>query len=350
MESNKLTISVIVPVYNTELYLHRCIDSILSQTFTDFELLLINDGSTDRSGEICDEYAAKDSRIKVFHKENGGVSSARNMGLDEARGEWVAFVDADDYWYADNVLEQLLDIVKQNDLDIVRGEYKAVDWEGNSLFYRPVSKRRMKYINRILNSYEFLEYAIQGEFFLWLCLFKRKYIKDLRFEVGRVFLEDMQFLSKLMIGDSRCMYVPDVRFYAYRKIETSASNNASLERLRNSFDMCNCLDRYAQQAKGIELRRYFQCRSVMMYYWTLETIAQDPYFTSRRQIITLLQLDALWRTTFRRMWKYGIWNKSFPFIMVPSIYGVRGMRIRKKMKASVYSIKEELYRRNKFTR
>lgn len=90
-------ISVIVPVYNTEKYLHRCIDSILAQTFTDFELLLIDDGSKDNSGTICDEYAAKDSRVRVFHKENGGVSSARNLGLDNAKGEWISFVDSDDY-------------------------------------------------------------------------------------------------------------------------------------------------------------------------------------------------------------------------------------------------------------
>ena len=90
-------ISVIVPVYNTEKYLRRCIDSILSQTFTDFELLLIDDGSKDSSGAICDEYAAKDNRVRVFHKENGGVSSARNLGLDNATGEWIAFVDSDDY-------------------------------------------------------------------------------------------------------------------------------------------------------------------------------------------------------------------------------------------------------------
>lgn len=89
-------VSVIVPVYKVEQYLPRCIDSILAQTFTDFELLLIDDGSPDNSGKICDEYADKDSRIRVFHKENGGVSSARNVGLDNAQGEWIAFVDADD--------------------------------------------------------------------------------------------------------------------------------------------------------------------------------------------------------------------------------------------------------------
>lgn len=90
-------ISVIVPVYDTEKYLRRCIDSILAQTFTDFELLLIDDGSKDSSGAICDEYAAKDSRVRVFHKENGGVSSARNVGLDNMRGEWVTFADSDDW-------------------------------------------------------------------------------------------------------------------------------------------------------------------------------------------------------------------------------------------------------------
>ena len=94
---NSPKISVIVPVYKAEAYLHRCVDSLLAQTFQDFEVLLIDDGSPDRSGEICDEYAQKDSRIRVFHKENGGVSSARNLGLDNARGEWVTFVDSDDY-------------------------------------------------------------------------------------------------------------------------------------------------------------------------------------------------------------------------------------------------------------
>jgi len=90
-------ISVIVPVYNAEKSLPRCIDSILSQTFSDFELLLIDDGSTDGSGRICDEYADKDGRIRGFHKENGGVGSARNVGLDNARGEWITFVDSDDW-------------------------------------------------------------------------------------------------------------------------------------------------------------------------------------------------------------------------------------------------------------
>ena len=90
-------ISVIVPVYKVEAYLHRCVDSILAQTFQDFEVLLVDDGSPDRSGEICDEYAKKDKRVRVFHKENGGVSSARNLGIQKANSQYICFVDSDDF-------------------------------------------------------------------------------------------------------------------------------------------------------------------------------------------------------------------------------------------------------------
>lgn len=111
---NNPKISVIVPVYNVEKYLRRCVDSILAQTFTDFELLLIDDGSTDKSGKICDEYEEKNERVYVFHKLNGGVSSARNLGLDKAKGEWITFIDADDYVsgdYFDSIVDQSTDLI-----------------------------------------------------------------------------------------------------------------------------------------------------------------------------------------------------------------------------------------------
>lgn len=117
-------ISVIVPVYNTEKYLRRCINSILAQTFTDFELLLIDDGSKDRSSEICDEYAKKDERIKVFHKENGGVSSARNLGLDNAIGEWVCFADSDDIM-SESYVQNLVKAIR-NDNSLVLSNYKPI--------------------------------------------------------------------------------------------------------------------------------------------------------------------------------------------------------------------------------
>ena len=115
-------ISIIVPIYKAEQYIHRCVDSILAQNYTDFELLLIDDGSPDRCGAICDEYAAKDSRVRVFHKENGGVSSARNLGLDNAQGEWITFIDADDYVHP-NFLSSLY---SQHDADLIVGSFQIV--------------------------------------------------------------------------------------------------------------------------------------------------------------------------------------------------------------------------------
>ena len=117
-------ISVIVPVYNAEKWLHCCIDSVLAQTYTDFELLLVDDGSTDRSGKICDEYESIDSRVKVFHKKNGGVSSARNFGIINCIGDSLTFIDSDD-WVTNEYLEN---IVSHEKYDLVISYYKAVGW------------------------------------------------------------------------------------------------------------------------------------------------------------------------------------------------------------------------------
>lgn len=111
-------LSIIVPVYKVEQYLHKCLDSILSQTFTDFELILIDDGSPDRCGEICDEYAAKDDRIIVIHQKNRGVSAARNAGLDIARGEYIGFVDSDD-WIEPEMYDSMLAATKEKKIDVV---------------------------------------------------------------------------------------------------------------------------------------------------------------------------------------------------------------------------------------
>ena len=125
LESNQAPkVSVIVPVYKVEKYLPECIESILAQTFTDFELILVDDGSPDNSGKICDDYAARDSRIRVFHKENGGVSSARNLGLDNARGEWIAFVDSDD-WIDTNMLQKMIAVAMLG-TDLVISGYHTV--------------------------------------------------------------------------------------------------------------------------------------------------------------------------------------------------------------------------------
>ena len=120
--NNEPKISVIVPVYKAEAYLERCINSLLVQTFADFEVLLVDDGSPDDSGKICDEYAAKDNRVKVYHKENGGVSSARQCGIDNARGEYTIHVDPDD-WVEMGMLKELYEKAKEDDVDMVLCDY-----------------------------------------------------------------------------------------------------------------------------------------------------------------------------------------------------------------------------------
>lgn len=139
-----ISVSIIVPVYNAEKYLRRCIDSILSQSFEHFELLLVDDGSTDSSGVICDEYATKDNRVRVFHKTNGGVSSARNLGIVKSCGEWVAFVDADD-----RLLKDALNILMNKSAsgtDLVICGYEIYNEDGELIFTTDIEAQE-KFIN-----------------------------------------------------------------------------------------------------------------------------------------------------------------------------------------------------------
>ena len=147
-----MEISVVVPVYNVEPYLCRCIDSILHQTFSNFEVLLIDDGSTDRSGEICDQYTAVDQRVRVCHKSNGGLSDARNVGISMARGDYILFVDSDDYLEPD-ALEDLSGGIGER-ADIVLGGYKKVMGDQ----YMTFSRSGTEY-NRVYSANEYLKKA-----------------------------------------------------------------------------------------------------------------------------------------------------------------------------------------------
>ena len=188
-------ISVIVPVYKAEKYLHRCVDSILAQTFTDFELILVNDGSPDNSGAICDEYAQKDNRVRVFHKENGGVSSARNLGLDNAQGEYITFCDADDYVTPDWLMAYSNAMMDNTDLAI-QG-YNIIDCDKNIIKHLPSQKgntfeAKQKLIISLMRQ------EVYG--YLWIKLFRRQLIEqnNIRFDIKSAFREDAQFFSKYL--------------------------------------------------------------------------------------------------------------------------------------------------------
>lgn len=285
-------VSIIVPVYNVEKYIEQCIKSVLSQSYINWELLLINDGSVDESGKICDYYQGQDHRIKVVHKTNTGVSDSRNVGLDHAKGKYIIFLDSDDYWYDNAFLEQLITLAEVYQLDIIRGEYKAVDENGKDLFRRKLSEKKLSIVNDVIDSVSFLKYAIDGEFFLVLSLFKRDAISTLRLNIGQIFLEDMRFYSMLLMSPMKCMYVP-ISFYAYRKNISSASNRINYKKLSDSFEMCNFFHCCALKHISQGLKEYFNYYSVMMYKWTLETLSLDDYYNDRGYLVDLLSLEDL---------------------------------------------------------
>lgn len=207
-------VSVIIPVYNAEKYLRECIDSVLAQTFVDFEVLLINDGSTDGSGKICDEYAKKDKRIKVFHQENGGVSSARNLGLDNAKGEWITFVDSDD-WIGENYFKCLSDSFNEK-VDLIFLNYTKTNNTKNVVF--PI---KTLYKNHFLKLY-----TIHPHFFSpWAKFFKRKIIVNnhLRFDEKLDYGEDNIFNCEFLIY-TNYIYLYGQQFYYQRVVEDSLSS------------------------------------------------------------------------------------------------------------------------------
>lgn len=206
MPSSK--ISIIIPIYNAEKYLVRCLDSILAQTFTDYELLLIDDGSKDSSGKICDEYAEKYSRIRVFHKSNGGASSARNVGLDNACGEWIAFADADDYvspnWLSVFINIDECDLKTQGiitDKPFLKnlGLKYAFEYEGNACGFL---KRA---------------FPIRIVGYLFCKLFRASIIKDnaIRFDESVRYLEDELFVVSYLKHCNKIVSVNKTSYYYF---------------------------------------------------------------------------------------------------------------------------------------
>lgn len=184
-------ISVIVPVYKVEQYLDRCIQSILNQSYQNFELLLVDDGSPDSSPEICDSYLSKDKRVRVYHKKNGGLSSARNYGLDHCFGQYIAFIDSDDFVAVDYLMN-MMRAVSEGDYDIVQCKYKEVPCTSK------LNHERITLKTEEINAIDKIE-AINGRKYKvasWLCLYKRHLFDETRYTEG-IINEDDDIYYKL---------------------------------------------------------------------------------------------------------------------------------------------------------
>lgn len=217
-------ISVIVPVYNVELYLSYCIESILSQSYMDFELLLIDDGSTDSSSLICDKYAAEDSRIKVVHNDNQGVSYSRNVGLKLAKGEYIAFCDADDC-YKKDFLFKMFDAMNCCNYDLVICNYSYLT---GSVEHQVISGASGETDKNEVYRRIFIDNTIGG--FVWNKLFRKELIEGLFFEEDMQICEDTFFVCKLLKKIEKIFYINEP-LYLYRLREGSAISN-----MKNMFD------------------------------------------------------------------------------------------------------------------
>lgn len=212
-----MKVSVIIPVYNAEKYLSKCIDSILNQTLSDLELILVDDGSPDNSGAICDEYAIKDSRVKVFHQKNGGVCSARNKGLSMATGEYISFVDSDDYLEC-NALEELYNDIITHNADVSCGLMVGDSNQG-------VSNLKNGVYEVWSGSDAIKEALLDNRFTYSSCakLYKRALLNDIRFEEGRKIHEDSFFNFSVFLRKPTVV-VRNIGIYNYVNNSESASH------------------------------------------------------------------------------------------------------------------------------
>ncbi|MBO7508696.1 MAG: glycosyltransferase [Alphaproteobacteria bacterium] len=246
-------ISVIVPVYNAEKYLARCMDSLCKQTFADFEVICVNDGSTDKSRDILSEYVAHDSRFVVFDKSNAGVSAARNDGIAKARGEYIHFLDADDF-IDDDYYQKMYDAAAMAECDIVASGFVT----------------NTKYARDLKYSCDFVKHTLFGKLrwtyaftdgFVWRYLFRREFIRDnnLRFDTNMISQEDAIFVLNAIVVANAVVFVSET-FYHYMFNSESALHSGDAAHHK----------KVKQQYKiGKKFRRDFALRQGVYLLWLL---------------------------------------------------------------------------------
>ncbi len=261
-------ISIIVPVYNAEKYLRECIESILCQTYKTFELVLVDDGSSDNSGKICDEYATRDERIKVIHKENGGVSSVRNLGIEVSNGEYITFIDSDDF-VDEKYLELMHNRILETNSDMCFCHFDRFD-ETSFVEYKEKIPDKMD-VN--FSDPDFVEFAcwffkLKNNVFGSSCrvLYKRFCIENVRFNPKIKISEDLIFVLNAILNSKSICSIPNV-FYHYRINSSSASGTYKKDFLVSQLELKNELDSIfecfeSKMSKSISTQYY----SLLCYY------------------------------------------------------------------------------------
>ncbi|MEH7495309.1 glycosyltransferase family 2 protein, partial [Neobacillus niacini] len=262
------SISVIIPVYNVEKYLRRCVDSVLNQSFQDFEIILIDDGSTDKSGQICDEYVKKDKRIKAIHKKNARVSAARNDGIKMAKGKYISFIDSDD-WIEPEMYEVMFNKAEELCLDFIMCDYqkKSKYYEDKRTqpiregFYSKDDIRTELFPSLIM--FDHIEYP--PTIANWVCLFNLKFLKSnyLYYDEDIHYDEDSIFGSKVMYRAISFYYLKHHHFYNYFYNPKSTTNTYNIKKWYSFIKINERIEEYF--GKNIEYDFSRQIKINMLY-------------------------------------------------------------------------------------
>lgn len=233
-------ISVIVPVYKVEKFLPFCVKSILAQTCSDWELILVDDGSPDRCGEICEQFARQDGRIRVLHKENGGLADARNAGTAVARGEYITYIDSDD-WVAPQLLERLLEQAQITGADVVVCDMAKTDSE--EMTFENTNARPKSFTGP--QAMEEMLYQTQFDTSAWGKLFRSELCKKFLFPKGRLY-EDLFTIYKILFAAQTVVYLPQV-LYAYRKNPDSIMYRKFDRRNLDELDAADAIETFVEE-------------------------------------------------------------------------------------------------------
>lgn len=275
------TISVLLPVYNCEQYLSQCIASILEQTFSDFELILIDDGSTDTSLEIAKDYAMRDCRVKIFHQENQGLAFTRNTAIQKASAEWLTFVDSDD-WLEKNYLEYLQTVQKQTETKMVACNH-FIDFDHKSNLRFPLTSG-IKYMS-LFDAQRSILYHGEPDVSAWGKLYHKSLFQQVEYPVGKLF-EDTAVIGKLLAngGGIGIGYVPK---YHYRYLSASISKKTDKKHLWDFIDAVeSCLrtiSDHADFSAGKERRRMHAYLSTLRLNICDEAPNWDPILSYIRK-------------------------------------------------------------------
>lgn len=326
-----MKVSVIVPIYNSAEYLHQCIDSILIQDLDEFEVLLVDDGSTDDSSTIIDDYMARDSRICAIHKQNGGISSARNAGIKVAKGEYMIFLDSDDWWNSKDCLRNLYAIAVNTNADLVRGNYYRVDDDGNQRNDWRTPTPSMEYQNCVMDSVSFLQSVICGHYYAPLCLFKQSCFEDIRFDEELCYQEDVDFLSLLLTKPLRCVYIP-LFFYNYRFRPNSMVCLNNIVKLKSAFSVVKKMYSFSNLCPTEAQKLFYIRKAVFLYKDTFcMELTREPLYLEISRIVRTVKLKALNRNVRRWIRESGLQKRLWPFYlmsMLPPVIAIRAIRMK----------------------